>query len=122
MSACPYCHDTEQQVKAGFNRSGNEVYKCKPCNRRYTPIPVEKGYLQHFRFQAIRLYLEGINFRRIARLLQVSHVSVMNWVNAHADQLPPAPTPKEEPLHILEMDELHTFVGRKKQMVHKYFR
>ena len=122
MSTCPYCHNTEQQVKAGFNRSGSQVYKCNPCNRRYTPIPVEKGYPQHIRLQAIRLYMEGINFRRIARLLQVSHVSVMNWVKAHADQLPPAPTPQENPLHIVEMDELYTFVGRKKQMVHKYFR
>ena len=114
MNKCPHCQDTEQQVKAGFNRSSSQVYKCKPCNRRYTPVPAEKGYPQQVRQQAIRLYMEGINFRRIARILQVSHGSVMNWVKAYAAQLPPAPVPAETPLHIVEMDELHTFVGDKK--------
>ncbi|MDE2948102.1 MAG: helix-turn-helix domain-containing protein [Chloroflexota bacterium] len=114
MIKCPHCQDTEQQVKAGFNRSGSQLHKYKPCNRRYTPVPSEKGHPQHIRQQALRLYMEGNNFRRIARLLQVSHVSVMNWVKAHADQLPAPPTPAEKPLHIIEMDELHTFVGHKK--------
>ena len=114
MSTCPYCQDTEQQVKAGFNRSGSQLYKCKPCNRRYTPLPAERGYPDAIRQQAITLYMEGMNFRRIARILQVSHVSVMNWVKAHADQLPPAPLPDESPLHVVEMDELYTFVRRKK--------
>ena len=114
MSKCPYCQDIEHQVKAGFNRSGSQLYKCKPCDRRYTPLPAERGYPDATRQQAIGLYMEGINFRRIARILQVSHVSVMNWVKAHADQLPAAPLPDESPLHIVEMDELYTFVGRKK--------
>ncbi len=122
MSRCLYCHDTEQQVKAGFNRSGSQVYKCKLCDRRYTPLPAERGYPESIRQQALRLYIEGMNFRRVGRLLGVHHVTVMNWVKAHADRLPPPSVPDESPLHIIEMDELHTFVGRKKPMVHKYFR
>ncbi|MBC7526403.1 MAG: helix-turn-helix domain-containing protein, partial [Chthonomonadaceae bacterium] len=45
----------------------------------------------------LRLYLEGTNFRRIGRLLEVAPQTVINWVNAyHAalyaqEQTPPQP-------------------------------
>ncbi len=40
------------------------------------------------REMALCLYLEGNSFRAIGRLLSISYVSVINWVNAHADTLP----------------------------------
>ncbi len=46
------------------------------------------------------------------RHLQVDHVSVMNWVKAYASQLPEAPVPDES--YTVEMDELYTFIGKKK--------
>lgn len=58
------------------------------------------------------MYLDGLNFRRIGRLLGVDHVSVMNWVNAHAEKVDEAPVP--ESVDTVEMDELYTFVGSKK--------
>lgn len=41
------------------------------------------------------------------------HITVMNRVKAHIDQLPTAPQPDDKPLHAVEMDELYTFVGKK---------
>ena len=66
------------------------------------------------RAKAVQYYADGLSYRKAARHLGVHHVTIMNWVKAHAGQLPPAPTPPKEPLHVVEMDELHTFVGRKK--------
>ena len=57
--------------------------------------------------------LEGINLRRIGRILSVNHQSVTNWVNAYHARLPEASTPVERP-QTLEMDELFTFIGSKK--------
>ena len=37
--------------------------------------------------KAIKYYLEGNGFRRIERLLHVSHVSVINWVKKAADEI-----------------------------------
>jgi transposase-like protein len=71
-------------------------------------------YSDELRHQAVRLYADGLGFRQIARHLKVDHVTIMNWVKAHTDQLPPAPLPAERPLHIVEMDEVYTFVGKKK--------
>lgn len=44
----------------------------------------------------------------------VNHQSVINWVNAHAEQLPYTPPNSEEAVKVAELDELFTFVGAKK--------
>ena len=112
MIKCPHCNETEDQVKAGKTRTGSQRYKCKPCNRRYTPNPKAQGYPDAIRQQAVRLYVDGMNYRRIARHLGVDHKSVINWVKAYTTQLPDAPQPAD--VVKAEMDELYTFVGAKK--------
>jgi len=64
------------------------------------------------RQQAVKMSVDGINYRRIARFLGVDHKTVMLWVNAYSDQLPPAPIPTD--LNNAELDELFTYVGKKK--------
>ena len=113
MNSCPYGHDTEYQVKAGKHESGSQRYKCNRCQKRYTPEPSQR-YGDDRRRQAVKLYVDGFGFRQIARHLGVDHVTVMHWVKAHTDQLPAAPLPPEKPLHIIEMDELYSFIGKKK--------
>ena len=71
-------------------------------------------YSDEMRQRAVKLYVDGLGFRQIGRHLSVDHVTVMHWVKAHTAQLPDAPVPDEEPLHIVEMDELYTYVGKKK--------
>jgi len=60
------------------------------------------------------MYLEGINFRRIGRLLNVHHQSVINWVNAYGEGLPDAPVPEQT--EDVEMDELFTLIGLKNSL------
>lgn len=114
QTICPYCHRTERQVKAGLNASGSQRYKCQRCQRKYTPEPAPYGYRDEFRRQAIQMYVDGMNFRRIARTLGIAHRSVINWVNAHAAQLPDQPPVPAAELDVNELDELFTFVGNKK--------
>lgn len=71
------------------------------------------GYGTEVRTQAVKMYVDGLNFRRIARLLGVHHQTVINWVNTAADQLPAAP-PVPNDVATAELDELYTFVGTKK--------
>ena len=53
-------------------------YKCKACRYRFTAAQLGKG--AEVREAALGLYLEGLGFRSIGRLLKVSHVSVYNWI------------------------------------------
>jgi len=113
MITCPYCQKNEVRVKAGKTDSGSQRYLCKGCHRRYTSEP-RQMYTDALHQQAVKLYVDGMSFRRIGRHLGVDHVTVMNWIKAFADQLPAAPLPEERPLHVVEMDELYTFIGQKK--------
>lgn len=100
-------------MKAGRTKSGSQRYYCKVCQRTYTPNPKEQGYPDSLRRQAVKLVADGVNFRRTARQLGVNHQTVINWVNATVVQLPAAPMP--ETAEVIEMDELYTFVQRKKR-------
>jgi transposase-like protein len=113
MKKCPHCRSSEQQTKSGHTRTGSQRYKCRDCRRIYTPNPKPLGYPEVTKREAVRLYLEGTNFRRIGRILSVNHQSVINWVNSYHASLPAAAQPVTSP-ETLEMDELFTFVGSKK--------
>ena len=65
--------------------------------------------------------LDGINQRRVGRLLSVNPQSVANWLKAYHEELaaqhpgPPQPERAEPPeAQTVELDELYTFVGSKK--------
>lgn len=87
---------------------------CKVCRRKYTPQPNDIGYSEDLRRQALELYVDGLNFRRIARVLAISRQTVANWVKAHADSLPDAPPVPDTEVEVEELDELFTFVKHKK--------
>ena len=60
------------------------------------------------------MYVNGLGFRAIERVTGVNHNTVINWVRQAANSLPDAPTISEIP-EIAQVDELQTFVGKKKQ-------
>jgi transposase-like protein len=113
MKTCPKCQAQTRQVKSGRNATGSQRYKCQQCGSRYTPEPKPSGYEERVREQAVKLYVDGMSFRRIARHLGVNHQSIINWVNAHIARLP-AQTPQPERVTTIEMDELFTDVSKKK--------
>ncbi|WP_310396302.1 helix-turn-helix domain-containing protein [Hymenobacter sp.] len=42
----------------------------------------------YYVIKALQLYIEGVSYREIERLLGVSHVSVMNWVKKYGVRAP----------------------------------
>ena len=65
------------------------------CDRKYTPERKPQGYPASLRKQASEMYVDGSNFRRIARHLKVDHRTVSLWVKDQAEALPAAPMPEE---------------------------
>ncbi len=115
--ACPTCAQTTRQLRVGRNRSGSQRYRCAFCQRKYTPQPTPHGYDAALRRQAIEWYVDGMGLRRIARHLGVVRQTVANWVAAHAATLPDAPLvpphDAQQPLAVVELDELYPFEGQK---------
>jgi transposase len=108
---CPKCK-SEKKVKDGIVKN-RQRYKCKECNYRFTVE--ERGLSKSLKKDALHLYLEGLGFRSIGRFLNVSHVSVFNWIKAFGKEV--GEIKNEESVKIVELDEMHTYVQSKKTIV-----
>ncbi len=78
---CPKC-DSFQVNKSGIIKE-RQRYKCKSCNYFFTVDKLGKRIDSYYVTKALQLYIEGLSYREIERLLGVSHVSVMNWIKQY---------------------------------------
>ena len=65
--------------------------------------------------RAIQLYLEGMGFRSIERILGLSHVSVMNWVKKLGKSIEHMKKNYPTEFKVVEMDELCSYIKEKEQ-------
>lgn len=79
MNTCKRCGGTDSHKNGMMN--GKQRYRCKGCGFNYTTG--FRGKPIELRQQALNLYLEGMGYRAIGRKLEVSNVTVLNWVRAY---------------------------------------
>ena len=84
--ACPKCDSTEA-IKSGIIND-RQRFKCRQCGYHYTVAKVGREVDSYYVIKALQLYIEGVSYREIERLLGVSHVSVMNWVKKYGVKAP----------------------------------
>ncbi len=112
MLNCPRCASADK-VKSGVNK-GRQRYKCKACRYFFTVPHKSDTATSAQRRVAVSLYLEGLGFRSIGRLLGFSHVAVYQWIKALGNAVAQIKRPSA---HIVEMDELRSYVGHKKLLL-----
>ena len=81
IDLCPNC-SSDQYVKSGIVNK-RQRYRCKKCNYYFTVNKIGKKIDDYYVNKSLQLYLEGLTYREIERILGVSHVSVMNWVKKY---------------------------------------
>jgi transposase-like protein len=108
---CPKCNSDQIRKDGVVNEK--QRYLCKKCYYHFTVL--ERGMPKEIKRQAIELYLEGLGFRSIERILKVSNVSIMKWVKKLGIELDNIRR-RDKP-EIVEMDEMHTYVEGKKTTV-----
>ena len=86
IPSCPNC-SSEKFIKAGIVKE-RQRFKCKKCNYFFTVPKVGKEIDKYYVNKSLQLYLEGLTYREIERILGVSHVSVMNWVKKYKIKRP----------------------------------
>jgi transposase len=109
MQECPRCK-SRQFIKSGIVKE-RQRYKCKECGYYYTVSQKADTSNQSQRRLALTLYLEGLGFRSIGRILGFSHVAVYNWIKSFGEQIEGV---KQKKATIVEIDEMHSYVGNKK--------
>ena len=86
VQSCPKCQENNI-VKSGVIKD-RQRYLCKKCNYYFTVNKLGKKIDDYYVTKALQLYLEGISYREIERIIGVSHVTVSNWVKAYKVKKP----------------------------------
>lgn len=110
---CPKCKSSSY-VKDGIVQN-RQRYRCKECHYRYTVAEKSDVKSPEIRRLALEMYLEGLGFRSIGRILRISYGTVYSWVKKWGDAVE-LPVSKEA-VEIVELDEMHSYVGEKKTTV-----
>ncbi|BBL65885.1 Insertion element protein [Methanosarcina mazei] len=109
---CPKCNSSTHKKNGIVD--GRQRYKCHDCGYNYSVELKSTASPTSVKRQALQLYLEGLGFRSIGRFLGVSHVSVQKWIKKFGRELEDLKSEKE--ISIVEMDEMHTYIGNKKNI------
>jgi transposase-like protein len=91
---------------------GRQRYKCYDCGYNYSVEIKSNAFPISVKREALQLYLEGLGFRSIGRFLGTSHVSVQKWIKKFGQEAEDLKSENE--ISIVEMDEMHTYIGNKK--------
>jgi transposase-like protein len=111
---CPKCN-CSKSVKSGKIKE-RQRYKCKDCGCNYTVELKSTAKPKSQKKQALHLYLEGLGFRSIGRILGVSNVSVLNWIRDFGKKVQELNSDSQQ-IEMVEVDEMHSYVGSKKTTV-----
>ena len=85
-SNCPKCRG-KHLVKSGIIRE-KQRYHCKDCGYHFSVDKLGKEIEPYYVTKALQLYLEGMSYREIERILGISHVSVSKFVRMHLKSRP----------------------------------
>lgn len=87
MLKCPFCED-ESIVKNGiikYKGGGRQRFLCKSCGQNFYPdfslLKIDKCR------QAIIMYLEGLDYTEIGKILKVDRYTVRAWIKKYGKDL-----------------------------------
>jgi len=109
---CPRCKSPNHKKNGKI--SERQRYQCHDCGYNYSVEIKSTASSAFVKRQALQLYLEGLGFRSIGRILGVSHVSVQNWIKKYGKDLEDLKSENE--ISVVELNEMHTYIGNKKNI------
>jgi transposase len=107
---CKKCGQSEY-VKAGYV-GGEQRYKCKACGCQFVPTRQHGKSLKE-KTVALCLYISGLSFRTIGKIVKADPSAVYRWVRDYAKANYEKPEPQSDAV-VLELDEMWHFLGSKK--------
>jgi transposase-like protein len=113
---CPKCKSSHY-VKDGLVR-GKQRHKCKDCHYHYTVERKSDVKTPEIRRLALEMYLEGLGFRSIGRILKISYGTVYAWVKEWGSTVS---FPRREiPMEIIELEKMLAHIETKRASTPDY--
>jgi transposase-like protein len=110
---CPECKSSH--INKNGHKKGKQNHICVDCGRQFIDsYETHRGYSDEIKSECLKMYVNGMGFRAIERVKKVHHTTIINWVKTVGKVLPDCYEPSEIP-EVGELDELETFIGKKKQ-------
>ena len=107
--SCPKCQ-SDNIVKSGVIKD-RQRFLCKKCNYYFTVNKLGKKIDSYYVTKALQLYLEGLTFREIERILGISHVTISSWIKKYNISRPPHS--EFHPVYkILKQNELIEYISK----------
>ena len=113
MESCPKCLQNNI-VKSGTIKE-KQRFLCKDCNYYFTVDKIGRQIDNYFVTKALQLYLEGLSYREIERIIGVSHVSISSWVKKYNIQRPTTKNHKSN-YKIFKKNELIDYMQQDNQL------
>jgi transposase-like protein len=109
---CPECKSNH--INKNGRKKGKQNYLCVNCGRQFLDsYESRRGYAPEVKQKCLKMYVNGMGFRAIARVTGLHHTTIIDWVKQVGTILPDYYHSGSIPL-VGELDELQTFVGSKK--------
>ena len=109
---CKFCGGT--CIKNGHQENGKQRYKCKHCHRKQQVDYSYQAYIPELNRTISEYIKEGVGIRGITRLLEISTTTLIRRIISISKNITaPHVTANAE----YEVDEIKTFVGRKKDHI-----
>lgn len=113
MNPCPNC-SSESYIKSGIVNN-RQRFKCKECSYYFSVNKLGKQIDDYYVNKALQLYLEGLTYREIERILGISHVTILNWVKKYNIKRP-SNTNYHPTYKILNANELAIYFQKKENL------
>ena len=110
---CPRCK-SEKFSKNGIVKN-KQRYICNECKYNFTVEKKSTVKDSLTKRTALEMYLEGLGFRSIGRLLKTSHVAIYQWIKEFGERMNQIRS--KDKIEVVEMDEMHTYICKKKTTV-----
>ena len=115
---CTRCGSSQFSKNGSYN--GVQRYKCKSCMRYFSDKPRKFTYQQ--KAKAIQMYLNNVGIGKIAKFINCSAASVVDWIKVLGKQISDqlqnnANKAASQMPAIIEMDEMYTFVKKQQRAV-----
>ena len=115
---CPKC-ESKEYTKDGFALK-KQRYKCKKCGCNFTQSH-SLFASEETKALALKMYLEGMGFRAIGRVVGFSNVSVLRWIRNFGEavetrvQMEHDASKKKSAINVVEMDDMEHFTKKREK-------
>ena len=109
--SCPKCQHSHF-VKNGFINE-KQRYKCKDCAYQWTENRTYRGRPLAEKSLAVFLYCHGLSMNAIAKMLQASPSTILEWIRKFGAEHATPPEPQETDTVVLELDEMWHYLKKK---------